>query len=82
MVDGVTDERYTSEGVFWQVIIHSVFIFSAVALAWIDKISSGAHSPAIAASSPRAEFVTSGAPSDNELRAAHYERLARELRGA
>ena len=81
VVDEVTDERYTSEGVFWQVIIHTVFIFSAVALAWIDKISSGSHSPAIAASLPRAEYVTSGAPSDNELRAAHYEQLARELRG-
>ncbi|WP_235500628.1 TIGR00645 family protein [Leifsonia sp. Root227] len=33
------DEKYTSEGVFWQVVIHCVFILSAVALAWIDKMS-------------------------------------------
>jgi uncharacterized protein (TIGR00645 family) len=32
-------ERYTSEGVFWQVAIHCVFILSAVALAWIDRLS-------------------------------------------
>jgi uncharacterized protein (TIGR00645 family) len=30
---------YTWDGVFWQVVIHLVFIISAVALAWIDKIS-------------------------------------------
>ena len=30
---------YTTDGVFWQVMIHLVFIVSAVALAWIDKIS-------------------------------------------
>lgn len=63
------------------VMIANLLIFSAVALAWIDKISSGAHTPAIAASPPRSEYATSGAPSDNELRAAHYEQLARELRG-
>jgi uncharacterized protein (TIGR00645 family) len=43
----VTGSNYTSEGVFWQVIIHIVFIFSAVALAWIDKISNGSHMPAV-----------------------------------
>lgn len=32
-------EKYTSEGVFWQVVIHCVFILSAVALAWIDRMS-------------------------------------------
>jgi uncharacterized protein (TIGR00645 family) len=46
--DSVTGDIYTSEGVFWQVMIHLVFIVSAVALAWIDKISQG-HNPAIAA---------------------------------
>ncbi|HEV7812680.1 MAG TPA: TIGR00645 family protein [Leifsonia sp.] len=35
-IDGV---RYTSEGVMWQVIIHSIFILSAVALAAIDRMS-------------------------------------------
>ena len=84
-VDTVTGELYTSEGVFWQVIIHTVFIFSAVALAWIDKISSGSHTAAISAGPATAEYVTlpvnADAPSERELRAAHYERLARELRG-
>lgn len=28
----------TSEGAMWQVIIHMAFIFSALALAWIDKM--------------------------------------------
>jgi len=32
-------ESYTSEGVLWQVVIHMVFIVSAVALAFIDRIS-------------------------------------------
>lgn len=36
-------ERYTSEGVFWQVIIHTIFILSAVALALIDRMSKPRH---------------------------------------
>ncbi|WP_411698117.1 TIGR00645 family protein [Conyzicola sp.] len=39
--DSVTGEVYTWDGVLWQVIIHMVFIVSAIALAWIDKISQG-----------------------------------------
>ncbi|WP_424980833.1 TIGR00645 family protein [Microbacterium sp. S308A+] len=40
-------EKYTSIGVFWQVTIHVVFIISALALAWIDKMSQGTrHVPA------------------------------------
>jgi len=35
----VTGHTYTSEGVFWQVMIHLAFIVSALALAWIDKMS-------------------------------------------
>jgi len=35
----IAGERYTSEGVMWQVIIHCVFIASAVALAAIDRLS-------------------------------------------
>ncbi|WP_395242845.1 TIGR00645 family protein [Agromyces sp. MMS24-K17] len=37
VIDG--DEKYTSTGVMWQVIIHSVFIVSALALALIDRMS-------------------------------------------
>lgn len=35
----VTDETYTSLGVLWQVVIHMVFIISALALAAIDRMS-------------------------------------------
>lgn len=39
---GATTEdgaKYTWEGVFWQVMIHLVFIISAIALAWIDRMA-------------------------------------------
>ena len=39
--ESVTGETYTGEGVFWQVIIHTVFILSAIVLALIDKMSGG-----------------------------------------
>jgi hypothetical protein len=71
---------YNSEGVFRQVIIHTVFVLSALALARIDKISSGSHAPAITAGPCAVEYATGASPSDNELRAPHCEQLARELR--
>jgi uncharacterized protein (TIGR00645 family) len=37
--ENVTGDTYTSQGVFWQVLIHCVFILSAVALAAIDRMS-------------------------------------------
>lgn len=37
--ENLTGATYTGEGVMWQVIIHSVFILSALALAWIDRMS-------------------------------------------
>ena len=43
--ESVTGETYTSEGVFWQVVIHLAFILSALALAWIDKQAQ--HHPSI-----------------------------------
>lgn len=30
--------KFTDSGVMWQVIIHLVFVFSAIALAWTDRI--------------------------------------------
>ena len=42
----VTDENYTSLGVLWQVVIHMVFIVSAVALAAIDRMSKSTAHPA------------------------------------
>lgn len=41
--ESITDETYTWDGVFWQVMIHMTFIVSAVALAWIDRMSVKAH---------------------------------------
>jgi uncharacterized protein (TIGR00645 family) len=41
----ITGASYTSEGVFWQVMIHLAFIVSAVALAVIDRISMQRVSP-------------------------------------
>jgi len=48
---GATDTgNYTYEGVFWQVIIHCVFILSALALAAIDRMSLKAQAhPVVAA---------------------------------
>ena len=40
-----TGDSYTSEGVMWQVVIHSVFILSALALALIDRMSFHKVSP-------------------------------------
>lgn len=46
-VDGLGS--YTPTGVLWQVVIHMVFIVSAVALAWIDKMSQSTAKAAHAA---------------------------------
>ncbi|SMG10732.1 TIGR00645 family protein [Agreia pratensis] len=37
--ESLTGDVYTGDGVFWQVIIHTVFILSAIALALIDRMS-------------------------------------------
>ena len=37
--ESITGDVYTWDGVLWQVVIHMVFIVSAIALAWIDRIS-------------------------------------------
>lgn len=38
---------FTNEGVMWQVIIHAVFVLSAIALAWTDRVmmSGVPHAP-------------------------------------
>jgi uncharacterized protein (TIGR00645 family) len=43
--DSVTGTEYTWDGVLWQVVIHMVFIVSAIALQWIDKASHGQPHP-------------------------------------
>ena len=50
----VTGDTYTWDGVMWQVIIHMVFIVSAVALAWIDRMSVSATHAAKASHAPAA----------------------------
>lgn len=32
------EAKFTNDGVMWQIIIHVVFVFSAIALAWTDKV--------------------------------------------
>lgn len=33
----------TNDGVMWQIIIHAVFVLSAIALAWTDRLMTAAH---------------------------------------
>ncbi|MBG6239942.1 uncharacterized protein (TIGR00645 family) [Mycetocola sp. CAN_C7] len=44
----LTGENYTSQGVLWQVVIHMVFIVSALALAAIDRMSKNSGHPPVA----------------------------------
>ncbi len=39
VLDGSGNVLYSSRGVFWEVVIHLAFIVSALALAWIDRMS-------------------------------------------
>lgn len=67
----VTDEAYTSLGVLWQVVIHMVFIFSALALAAIDKMSKSGPLPSHAPN-PAAYGVDPGhASAEHRLADAH-----------
>ncbi|MGO3148341.1 MAG: TIGR00645 family protein [Leucobacter sp.] len=50
MSDGIVltangDVLYSYDGVFWEVMIHLAFIVSALALAWIDRMSQHAQHP-------------------------------------
>nr|WP_254259452.1 TIGR00645 family protein [Leucobacter chinensis] len=49
---------YSSEGVFWEVMIHLAFIVSALALAWIDRMSHHAPEAPAAPVAPAAIPVT------------------------
>jgi uncharacterized protein (TIGR00645 family) len=42
--ESITGATYTWDGVLWQVLIHMVFIISAIALAFIDRMSHPAPS--------------------------------------
>ena len=39
---GTTGTKYTETGVMWQTIIHTVFILSAIGIAYVDKLSNAA----------------------------------------
>jgi uncharacterized protein (TIGR00645 family) len=79
-VENVTGNIYTWDGVLWQVVIHMVFIVSAVALAWIDKISHAHLKPSEQHVIGEMVPVGPALPEDREAQAAHYESLALELR--
>lgn len=36
---------FTNDGVMWQVIIHAVFVLSAIALAWTDRLMGATPAP-------------------------------------
>jgi len=61
--ENITGDTYTWDGVFWQVMIHITFILSALALAWIDRMSVKGH---IAAAQRTGEL-----PLEPQLPAAH-----------
>jgi uncharacterized protein (TIGR00645 family) len=79
-VENVTGNVYTWDGVLWQVVIHLVFIVSAIALAWIDKISPAHFKPSDQSDPGALVAVGPTLPEGTEAQAAHYEKLARELR--
>ncbi|TFD65464.1 TIGR00645 family protein [Cryobacterium ruanii] len=77
----ITGNVYTWDGVLWQVIIHMVFILSAIALAWIDRMSQSAHAAQSPISSPASSpsFAPSVPPESVAALAAAPAR--RELEG-
>ncbi|MEX1079104.1 MAG: TIGR00645 family protein [Homoserinimonas sp.] len=78
--ENVTGNVYTWDGVLWQVVIHTVFIISALALAWIDRISQGHLKPSDQNDPGALVPVGPTLPEGREAQAAHYENLAKELR--
>jgi len=42
---GAPDAHVTAEGVMWQTIIHTVFILSAIGIAWTDRLMPAATKP-------------------------------------
>ena len=52
--------RYTEAGIMWQTIIHIVFIFSAIGIAYVDRLALGtvAHEQTGALTVPRLCMAT------------------------
>ena len=40
---GMPNARITEAGVLWQTIIHTVFIISAIGIAWVDRMTQHKH---------------------------------------
>ena len=40
---GTANSRVTAEGAMWQTIIHTVFILSAIGIAYVDRMSANDH---------------------------------------
>jgi uncharacterized protein (TIGR00645 family) len=40
---GMPNARITEAGVLWQTIIHTVFILSAIGIAWVDRMTQHKH---------------------------------------
>jgi uncharacterized protein (TIGR00645 family) len=40
---GQADTPYTQTGVMWQAIIHGVFVFSAIGIAYVEHLSQSAY---------------------------------------
>ena len=40
---GMPNARITEAGVLWQTIIHTVFIISAIGIAWVDRMTQQKH---------------------------------------
>lgn len=57
------EDRYTADGVFWQVMIHVVFILSAIALAFIDRMSQKHGVARGISDSPSSQTALPAAPS-------------------
>jgi len=40
---GSPDATFTEAGVMWQTIIHTIFILSAIGIAWVDRLTQPAN---------------------------------------
>jgi len=57
VVDGRGNIIYSNDGVLWEVVIHIAFILSALALAWIDRMSQHGSSRHATVTTPQPPVV-------------------------
>lgn len=72
-LDGGFGQGVTTEGAFWQVIIHLAFILSALALAWIDKMQVDAEMRARLAEAEATKIQVEADVIENTLPEAHRD---------